>query len=94
MNRIEPQIVAVIAHQLHVPAEQVTPDASLGRDLGADSLDLIEVIMTLEEIFSLEIPDEDAERIVTVDDVIRYVTNALGASGRTGHDSADHRRIR
>lgn len=94
MNRIERQIVAVIAHQLRVPAERVTPDALLGRDLGADSLDAIEVIMTLEEIFSLEIPDEDAERIATVDDAIRYVTNALSASGRTGHDLADHRRVR
>jgi len=81
MNRIERQVVAVIAHQLRVPTEQVTPDALLGRDLGADSLDAVEVIMTLEEVFSLEIPDEDAERIMTVNDVIRYVTNALSTSG-------------
>jgi acyl carrier protein len=54
--------------------EEVVPTASFIEDLGADSLDIVELIMALEEEFDLEIPDEDAEKIQTVDDVTKYVT--------------------
>ena len=67
------KIKSIIAEQLGVKAEEVTPEASFIDDLGADSLDTVELIMALEEEFSIEIPDEDAEKMTTVGDVIKYV---------------------
>ncbi|MCQ2729219.1 acyl carrier protein [Helicobacter pylori] len=66
-------IQAVIAEQLNVDATQVTPEAEFVKDLGADSLDVVELIMALEEKFGVEIPDEQAEKIVNVGDVVRYI---------------------
>ncbi|GAA7264422.1 acyl carrier protein [Helicobacter pylori] len=66
-------IQAVIAEQLNVDAEQVTPEAEFVKDLGADSLDVVELIMALEEKFGIEIPDEQAEKIVNVGDVVKYI---------------------
>ncbi|GAA7009987.1 acyl carrier protein [Helicobacter pylori] len=66
-------IQAVIAEQLNVDATQVTPEAEFVKDLGADSLDVVELIMALEEKFSIEIPDEQAEKIVNVGDVVKYI---------------------
>ncbi|MGL2720250.1 acyl carrier protein, partial [Helicobacter pylori] len=66
-------IQAVIAEQLNVDAAQVTPEAEFVKDLGADSLDVVELIMALEEKFGIEIPDEQAEKIVNVGDVVKYI---------------------
>ncbi len=63
----------IIMEQLGVGADQVTPDARFIDDLGADSLDTVELVMALEEEFSIEIPDEDAEKITTVGDAVKYL---------------------
>ena len=79
MDRTEMQIkvVDIIANQLGVDKEIVTPEANVVDDLGADSLDVVELVMALEEAFDLEIPDEEAEKIRTVKDIIEYLTKAL-----------------
>jgi acyl carrier protein len=63
----------IIVKQLGVKPEEVTEDASFTDDLGADSLDLVEVVMALEEEFGAQIPDEDAEKIKTVGDAVKYI---------------------
>jgi acyl carrier protein len=68
------RVKSIIVDQLNVAAEEVTPEASFIEDLGADSLDIVELIMALEEEYDIEIPDEDAEKIQTVQDVINYVS--------------------
>ena len=67
------KIVTIIAEQLQIDEDQVTPDASFMDDLGADSLDTVELIMALEEEFDMEIPDSDAEKIRTVKDALDYM---------------------
>ena len=71
------KVKTIIAEQLGVKAEEVTPQASFIDDLGADSLDTVELIMALEEEFGVEIPDEDAEKILTVTDAVNYVSKRL-----------------
>ena len=66
-------VKAIIVEQLGVKPEEVTPNASFVEDLGADSLDTVELVMALEEKFDLEIPDEDAEKILTVQDAVNYI---------------------
>ncbi|MCL4466595.1 MAG: acyl carrier protein [Chloroflexi bacterium] len=63
----------IVAEQLGVDEEQIVPEASFVEDLNADSLDLVDLIMTLEEQFGMEIPDEDAEKIATVQDAMNYI---------------------
>jgi acyl carrier protein len=70
---IEQRIKDIIVEQLGANAEQVTPEAKLIEDLGADSLDAVELVMALEEEFGAEIPDEEAEKLQTVGDVVRYI---------------------
>jgi acyl carrier protein len=70
---IESEMIDIIVEQLSVEREKVVPNASFVDDLGADSLDLVELIMAMEEGFDIEIPDEDAEGITTVKDAIDYV---------------------
>jgi acyl carrier protein len=70
---IEDKVKEIIVEQLGVNPEQVTPNASFIEDLGADSLDTVELVMAFEEEFSVEVPDEDAEKLQTVGDVIRYI---------------------
>ncbi len=70
---IEQEMIDIIVEQLSVEKEKVVPNASFVDDLGADSLDLVELIMAMEEGFDIEIPDEDAEGITTVQDAIDYV---------------------
>ncbi len=70
-------IRAVIAEQLNIDASQVTPEAKFVKDLGVDSLDILELIMALEERFGIEISDEQAEKIVNVGDVMRYIEKQL-----------------
>ena len=74
MSTVETQVKAIVAEQLGVKLEQVTNDASFVDDLGADSLDTVELVMALEEEFETEIPDEDAEMITSVQQAIDYVT--------------------
>jgi len=75
MNKIEEGVRKVIADQLGVDPGRIVPEASIGGDLGADSLDIVELVMALEEQFGTEIPDEDTQKIVTVQDVINYVVS-------------------
>ncbi len=70
---VEEKVKNIIVEQLNVDAESVTAEASFIEDLGADSLDIVELVMTMEEEFDMEIPDEDAEKIKSVGDVISYV---------------------
>jgi acyl carrier protein len=70
---IDQRVNEIITEQLGVKAEQVTPEAKFIEDLGADSLDIVELIMALEEEFGHEIPDEEAEKLLTVGDVTRYI---------------------
>ena len=72
-EEIAERIKSIIVEQLGVSKEELTPQASFIEDLGADSLDIVELIMALEEEYEMEIPDEDAEKIQTVEDVINYV---------------------
>ncbi|HIJ56464.1 MAG TPA: acyl carrier protein [Deltaproteobacteria bacterium] len=69
---IEEKVRKIIAEKLSVDLDEVVPEASFVDDLGADSLDLVELIMTMEEEFDVEISDEDAETLVTVKDAIEY----------------------
>ncbi len=70
---IEDRVKEIIVEQLGVNAEQVTTTASFIDDLGADSLDTVELVMAFEEEFSVEVPDEDAEKLQTVGDVVKYI---------------------
>ncbi|MDD5217335.1 MAG: acyl carrier protein [Candidatus Omnitrophica bacterium] len=76
---IQDKITEIIVEQLGVKPEEVTPEASFVDDLGADSLDTVELVMALEEEFGIEIPDEDAEKIQTVGDAIRYIEEKSAA---------------
>jgi len=70
---VEEKVKGIIMEQLGVDAEEVTPEASFINDLGADSLDTVELVMALEEAFKIEISDEDAEKIATVGDAVKYI---------------------
>ena len=74
MATVEERVKKIIAEQLGVEEDEVTPEASFVEDLGADSLDTVELVMALEEEFEIEIPDEDAEKITTVQQAIDYIT--------------------
>ncbi len=75
---LEEKVKEIIADQLGVEVDKVVPDAKFIDDLGADSLDVVELIMAFEEEFGIEIPDEDAEKIQTVGDVIDYLKKKVG----------------
>jgi len=77
----EEKVKDIIVEQLGVNPEQVTPQASFIEDLGADSLDIVELVMAFEEEFSVEVPDEDAEKLQTVGDVINYIKERANAQG-------------
>lgn len=70
------EVQSLVAEQLNVGIEQVSLEAEFVKDLGADSLDVVELVMALEEKFEIEIPDEQAEKIVTVGDVVTFVKNS------------------
>jgi acyl carrier protein len=74
MSNIEEQVKNIVAEQLGVKSEEVKNESSFVDDLGADSLDTVELVMALEEEFETEIPDEDAEKITTVQQAIDYIT--------------------
>ena len=72
------RVKEIIVNELGVEAEKVTPEASFVEDLGADSLDTVELVMAFEEEFGMEIPDEDAEQLQTVGDAIKYIEEQAG----------------
>jgi acyl carrier protein len=78
MSTIEEQVKSIVAEQLGVKEDEVTNEASFVDDLGADSLDTVELVMALEEEFETEIPDEDAEKIKTVQQAIDYIKQRSG----------------
>ncbi|MFS1525608.1 acyl carrier protein [Microbulbifer sp. 2304DJ12-6] len=78
MSSIEERVKKIVAEQLGVKEEDVKPEASFVEDLGADSLDTVELVMALEEEFETEIPDEEAEKITTVQLAMDYIKNNLG----------------
>jgi acyl carrier protein len=71
------KVVDIISSQLGVEKDAIKPEANVVDDLGADSLDVVELVMALEEAFDVEIPDEDAENIRTVGDIFKYLENAV-----------------
>lgn len=72
-TNIEQKVRDIIVEQLGVNADQVTPEAKFIEDLGADSLDTVELVMAFEEEFGIEVPDEEAEKLLTVGNVIQYI---------------------
>jgi acyl carrier protein len=74
---IEERVINVVADQLGVEASEVTPEASFTDDLGADSLDTVELVMAFEEEFDVEIPDEDAEKMNIVKDAVNYLKEKI-----------------
>ncbi|HJH05645.1 acyl carrier protein [Victivallis vadensis] len=73
MSSVADKVKKIVVEQLGVSEDQVTPEAKFIEDLGADSLDQVELVMALEEEFGSDIPDEDAEKLTTVGDAIKYV---------------------
>ena len=78
---VQARVKEIVCEQLGVSEEEVTPEASFIEDLGADSLDIVELVMALEEEYEMEISDEDAEKIKTVQDVITYIEAIVRNSG-------------
>jgi len=75
MSSVEERVKKIVVEQLGVKEEEVTTEASFVDDLGADSLDTVELVMSLEEEFKTEIPDEEAEKIRTIQDIVDYIEN-------------------
>jgi len=73
------RVKAIVVEQLGVDAAQITPQSKFVEDLGADSLDVVELVMALEEEFDIEIPDEDAEKIATVGEAVKYIESHVEA---------------
>lgn len=74
-TEIESKIIKIVSDQLNVDESEISPDSSFVDDLGADSLDTVELVMAFEEEFGIEIPDEDAEKIQTVQNAIDYIAS-------------------
>ncbi|MBU2044782.1 MAG: acyl carrier protein [Candidatus Omnitrophica bacterium] len=74
---VDDKVKDIISEQLGVKKEEIKPESSFIDDLGADSLDTVEVVMALEEEFGIEIPDEDAEKITTVGEAVKYISNKI-----------------
>ena len=79
VENVQERVKNIIVEQLGVEADQVKPEAQFVNDLGADSLDTVELIMALEEEFDIEIPDDKAEKIKTVEDVVKYIDGETNA---------------
>ena len=76
---LEDRVSAIVVEQLGVSKEELAPEASFIDDLGADSLDIVELVMAMEEEFDIEIPDDDAEKIQTIGDAFAYIKEKVGA---------------
>jgi acyl carrier protein len=79
MAAVEERVTEIIIEQLGISKPEVVPEASFIDDLGADSLDIVELVMAMEETFDIEIPDDDAEKIQTIGDAFSYVKERLGS---------------
>jgi len=79
MPAVEDRVADIIVEQLGITKEEIVPEASFIDDLGADSLDIVELVMAMEEKFDIEIPDDDAEKIQTIGDAFSYVKEHLGS---------------
>jgi acyl carrier protein len=77
MSSVIERVKKIVIEQLGVDDDQVTPNASFTDDLGADSLDTVELVMALEQEFNLEIPDEDAEKITNIEEAVKYIQEKL-----------------
>ena len=77
INEMKEKVIDIISNQLGIEKEAITPDAKVIDDLGADSLDVVELVMALEEEFDVEIPDEEAEKIKSVGDIFSYMEAVL-----------------
>jgi len=84
LNEIETRVKKIVVEQLGVKEDEITADASFVDDLGADSLDTVELVMALEEEFETEIPDEDAEKIVTIKDAVGYIVDRMEKETKAG----------
>jgi acyl carrier protein len=82
MATVFDRVKGIVVEQLGVDEAEITPEASFVEDLGADSLDVVELVMALEEEFEMEIPDEDAEKIVTVGEAAKYIEQHLAEASR------------
>ena len=78
-NNLETRVSAIIVEQLGASKEELVPEASFVDDLGADSLDIVELVMAMEETFDIEIPDDAAEKMLTIGDVVSYLKERLEA---------------
>ncbi len=78
MEEVQQKLKAIVMDRLNAEEDQIKPEASFVEDLGADSLDIVELIMGIEEEFDIEIPDEDAEKLTTVGEAMAYVKTKLG----------------
>ena len=79
MEEVQAKLKEIVMDRLNAEEDQIKPEASFVEDLGADSLDIVELIMGIEEEFDIEIPDEDAEKLTTVEEAMNYVKLKLGA---------------
>ena len=79
MEEVQAILNEIVMDRLNAEEDQIKPEASFVEDLGADSLDIVELIMGIEEEFDIEIPDEDAEKLTTVEEAMTYVKTKLGA---------------
>ena len=80
MSSIEQRVFEIVAEELSVEKDKIRPETTFINDLGADSLDIVELIMALEEEFDISIPDDAAEKITTVGEAIRHIEKAAGGS--------------
>ena len=78
MDEITARLKEIVMDRLDVEEDQIKPEASFVEDLGADSLDIVELIMGIEEVFDIEIPDEDAEKLTNVGEAMEYIKGKLG----------------
>ena len=81
LEEVQAKLKEIVMDRLNAEEEQIKPEASFVEDLGADSLDIVELIMGIEEEFDIEIPDEDAEKLTTVGEALNYVKAKLGVEG-------------
>ena len=81
LEEVQAKLKEIVIDRLNAEEEQIKPEASFVEDLGADSLDIVELIMGIEEEFDIEIPDEDAEKLTTVGEAMSYVKTKLGVEG-------------
>lgn len=81
IEEVQAKLKEIVMDRLNAEEDQIKPEASFVEDLGADSLDIVELIMGIEEEFDIEIPDEDAEKLTTVGEALDYVKTKLGVEG-------------